>query len=189
MNVIEILEYEHQLILGVLWVLQDRITGIKNDLPVADEPAVADFCAKFIGACHCAKEFELFMKLLQKNSTSIFIGPVTSFHTEHNQLCQQTSALTVAWRLKAERQPGAGQVVADYLTAYINFMRPLIKKENYFYELVVDVLDAADHQELKNVFDKLDGEVLGPTGHDQYCRWAHEFTAAHHELRECLIPQ
>ena len=189
MNVIEILEYEHQLILGVLWAIQARIPVIKNDVPVANESEVADFCAKFIGACHCAKEFELFAKLLQKNKTSIFIGPVTSLHTEHNQLCQQTSALTVAWKLKIERQPGAGQLVADYLTFYVDLMRALIKKENCFYEIVGSALDDADHLELKGAFDKLNGEVLGTDGHDRYCRWAHEFTAAHHELRECSIPQ
>ena len=189
MNVLEILEYEHQLILGVLWVMQARVPAIEADRPIANESEVVDFCARFIGECHCAKEFELFVRLLQKTQSSIFIGPVTSFHTEHDQLCQQTSALTVAWKLKTTRKPGAGQMVAEHLNAYTNLMRALIKKENYFYEIVGSVLDDADQLELKGAFDKRDDEVLGTGGHDHYCRWAHEFTAAHHELRECSIPQ
>ena len=188
MNVLEIFEYEHQLILGVLWVMQARIPAIEADRPIANESEVADFCAKFIGECHCAKEFALFEKLLKKKSTSVFIGPIISFHTEHNQLCRQTSALTAAWKLKITRRPGAGQMVAEYLNVYTNLMRALIKKENYFYENISTVLDEVDQQELKGVFDKLDAEMLGAGGHDHYCRWAHEFTAAHYDLREYSIP-
>jgi len=188
MNVLEILEYEHQLIQGVFWVMQPQIPVIKNDVPVANESEVADFCAKFIGTCHCAKEFELFVKLLQKEPSPIIAGPVSSLHTEHNQLRQQTSALTVAWKLKTEQQPGAGQRVAEYLAAYIDLMNELIKKENYFYESVDSVLGDTDQLELKDAFDKLDGELLGAGGHDRYCRWAHEFTVAHHDLRQSSIP-
>jgi len=189
MNVIEILEYEHQLILGVLWVMQTRSPAIMDGRPTASEIGVVNFCTKFIGECHYAKEFEFFIKLLQTNRTSMFIGPVTSFNAEHQQLCRQISALTAAWKLEVEGHPSAKPRVAEYLNDYANLMRDHMQKENRFYEVVANVMADPDHLVIKEAFDQLDAKTLGPDGHDRYCRWAHTLAATHHDLRPCSVPR
>jgi len=181
MNAIEILEYEHQLILDVLRMAQAqaRLLAISDNMPVSKEPGMADFCAKFISRCHHAKEFELFVTLLQKGRSYV-IGPITSFRAEHSHLCQLTASLAVVWKLRDEGQAGAAQVVAEYLTDYAGLMHDHIQKENRFYQVVSEILDDTDHLAIKAAFDRLDGETLGTDGHDRYCRWAHEFSAARH---------
>ena len=177
MNVIEILEFEHQMILDVLGVAQARLPAITGNVPVSKEPGIADFCAKFISRCHHAKEFEIFVKLLQKDRAYV-VEPITLFRAEHSQLCQLTSSLAVAWKLMAAGQSDSGRIMTEYFNNYADRMRDHCQKESRFYQVVSDVLDDADQLALKEAFDRLDCEMLGTEGHDRYCRWSYEFARA-----------
>jgi hemerythrin-like domain-containing protein len=73
-----------------------------------------------------------------------------------------------------EGQAGAGELVAGYLTDYAALMEAHILKEDRFYKVTEPFLEAADHVELKAVFDKLEQETLGADGHAHYCQWAYQ---------------
>ena len=181
MSAIEILEYEHQLILDVLSMAQNRVRllAVADNQSKAKDSRLPDFCAKFICRCHHAKEFELFVTLLQKGRSYV-IGPITMFHSEHSRLGQLSASLAVTWRLMDEGHADAPWVVAEYLNDYVGLMRAHLQKEKRFYQVVSEILDDNDHLAIKAAFDKLDGEILGAEGHDQYCRWAQAFISSGH---------
>jgi hemerythrin-like domain-containing protein len=177
MPVLEILDYEHQLILQVLKVAHASARRMARH-GAAVEPvgqALTGFCDKFISQCHQAKEFNLFRCLLQKERAYV-VAPIAHFQAEHNRLAQLTESLGVAWRLTKDGHAGACELVVGYLKDYAALMQAHIRKEDRFFKVTQTLLEPADQLSLKAAFDKLEQEMLGADGHARYCQWAYQLT-------------
>lgn len=177
MNIFEALDYEHQLIANALQLA--RSCALRMALPdAAAEPAgqeLAGFCLDFISQCHQAKEFNLFVRLLQKGHSHV-IAPITGLHADHNRFNQLTEALEAAWRCARDEQPGAYALVAGYLADYAALMQEHMQKEERFYLVIQSVLTPADQEELTATFERINSETLGAGGHERYCQWADQLT-------------
>jgi len=175
MNIFEILESEHQAITPALRVAQSCALRLAQPGAVADPVGqeLIGFCDKFVSQCHQVKEFNLYIRLLQKGRSYV-IAPIASLHAEHSRLAQLTEALDAAWRLAMDGQPGACELVAGYFTDYAALMEAHILAENRFYRMSESILGAADLEELKAASAQLDQEALGADGHAQYCQWARQ---------------
>jgi len=138
---------------------------------------LSSFCLKFISQCHQVKEFNLFIRLLQKGRSYV-IAPITGLHAEHSRLNQLTVSLDAAWRCAQEGQAGACELVAGYLTNYGVLMQEHLVKEDRFYKLTSSILEAHDLVELKSGFEQLNQEALGQQGHAHYCAWASQQAGA-----------
>jgi hemerythrin-like domain-containing protein len=179
MNVFEILDHEHQLIGPALKVAQSCALRMGQPGAAADQlgQELIGFCDKFVSQCHQVKEFNLYVRLLQKGRSYV-IAPIASLHAEHSRLAQLTESLDAAWRLATEGQPGAGELVAGYLTDYAALMEAHILKEERFYRVTDSILGYSDHVELKATFDRLDQAMLGADGHARYCQWVYQLAGA-----------
>ena len=173
MNVFESLSYEHKLIANMLEVAQACALRMAQPgavvEPVGQE--LTRFCDKFISQCHQVKEFNLFIRLLQKGRSYV-IEPIVSLHAEHSRLAQLTGALDAAWRMGTDGQAGACELVVCYLTDYAALQQEHMLKEDCFYRVNESILEAADQAELTAVFNELERKTLGVEGHARYCQWA-----------------
>ena len=179
MNVFEILDHEHQLIAPAIKAAQSCAQRLGQPGAVAESAGqeLIGFCDKFISQCHQVKEFNLFIRLLQKGRSYV-IAPIASLHAEHSRLAQMTESLDAAWREVLTGQTGASERVAGYLTDYAALMEAHILKEERFYRVTESILGSADQMALKATFDKLDQETLGADGHAHYCQWAYQMAGA-----------
>ena len=173
MQVFEMLDYEHRLIGQALQVARGcarRLAqpGARME-PVVQE--LADFYSHFVSECHQIKEFQLFIRLLQKGRSYV-IAPIASLHAEHGRCAQLSEALASAWCCAQEGQAGACELVSGYLTDYVALMQEHLVKEDRFYQVTQPILEAADQAELKSVFERLERETLGEAEHRRYCEWA-----------------
>ncbi len=175
MNVIELIDFEHQLIAQTLTVAQAcaRRLAQPGGGTEPDGQELIGFLDKFISQCHQAKEYHLFLCLLHKGVPAV-IAPIAKFHEEHRRFAQMTESLGSSWWLVTEGQAGAGELVAGYLTDYAALMQAHIQREECFYRVTLSCLDADDHLYLKSMFDKLEQEMLGIDGHTRHCQWAHQ---------------
>ena len=179
MNVMEILDHEHQLIAPALQVAQAYARRLALPGAVADPVGfeLVGFLDKFVSQCHQTKEFVLFVSLLRKGHASV-TSPVAGLHAEHSRLAQLTEALAVAWQMLVDGQMGSGELVAGYLADYAALLQEHLLKEERFYKVTHAVLAAEDHSELKAVFEKVEQETLGADGYSRYSRWASELAGA-----------
>jgi hemerythrin-like domain-containing protein len=180
MAVMEILDYEHQLILQVLKVARARAGRMAQAGAAAEPggPELAAFCHHFVSQCHHGKEFLLFQCLLQKQRAYV-VAPIADFQAEHNRLAQLTESLAVAWRVAAAGDAGAGKLVAGYLAEFAALMQAHIRKEDRFYMVTQNLLAEADQSTLTAAFDQFDLATLGLGGHARYCQWVYQSTALH----------
>lgn len=178
MNVFEILDYEHQLIGHALQAAQGCARRLAQ--PGAQmEPLVqelADFSSHFVSECHQVKEFNLFIRLLQKGRSYV-IAPITGLHDEHSRGAQLSAALEQAWCCAQEKQAGTCELAAGYLADYVALMQVHLTKEDRFYKVTQPILEAVDHTGLKLLFEKVEEETLGVEGYARYCQWAAQLQA------------
>jgi len=173
MNVFEQLEQEHQLISEVLKIAgpqaQRQTPAGAEANPVGRE--LTEFCERFVSKCHQAKEFNLFLRLLQKGGSSVIV-PIIGFHTEHTRLARMAGSLGVVWSLTAEAPTGDWALASGYLADYVALLLTHLAEEDRFYQANRTVLEAYDLADLGVVFDQLEQTMLGAGGYQRYCRWA-----------------
>jgi hemerythrin-like domain-containing protein len=179
MNVFEIIEYEHQLILDVLQLAQRRILTCvaTGDWASLNGHELVDFCQGFIGRNHRQKEELLFARLLQKDQPYL-LEPMAGFRAEHGQLKRQVESLALDGQRMVAGQLDGAHFMGQRLAAYIHQAFEHLEKENRFYQVVGALLDEKEHAELKTAFDQLEQMNLGSTGHDYYCQWAQRTAAS-----------
>lgn len=173
MNIFEVLAYEHALIAKVMQVGQSLARRMALHGAIA-EPVGADltgFCEQFTSHYHQAKEFRLFIALLNSRH-SARITPIFGLHHEHSQLSQLTGSLTVAWQLIAERQAGGCELFAGYLADYVSLMQEHLLRENRFYAVVAHLLDDSDPALLDAAFVQIEQETVATDGQERYVPWA-----------------
>ncbi len=175
MNIFETLDYEHQLIGKALQVAKTcarrmAVPGATAE-PVGQE--LKGFCFGFVNQCHQVKEFNLFVRLLQKGRSYV-IAPITSLHAEHGELARLIGLLEAAWTCAEKGEAGACARVSGYLSEYAALMQAHLVKEDRFYKLTSTALEAADQATLQTDFERLDRETLGAEGYGRYCQWAHQ---------------
>ena len=179
MNIFEVLDYEHRVIAQAMQLAQSFALRLAQPgattEPLGQE--LSNFCSKFISQCHQVKEFNLFIRLLQKGRSYV-IAPVTGLHAEHSRLVQLTASLDAAWRCAQDGQAGARELMAGYLTEYATLMQEHLVKEDRFYKLTSSILETADLEDLKSGFEQLDHDTLGKHGHAHYCAWAEQQAGA-----------
>jgi len=179
MNIFEILDYEHQVIAQAMELAQAFAQRMAQPGATAEPlgQELSSFCIKFVSQCHQVKEFNLFIRLLQKGRSYV-IAPVTGLHSEHSRLTHLTAAVDAAWRCAQEGQVGACELTAGYLAEYATLMQEHLVKEDRFYKLTSTILESADLEELRSGFEKLDHDTLGKQGHAHYCAWAKQQAGA-----------
>ena len=177
MNIFEILGFEHQLISNALQLARAYARRMAYPGAVAEPEgqALAGFCLSFISRCHQAKEFNLFVRLLQYGHSEV-IAPITGLHAEHHRLDELTAALDAEWRCAPADQAGAYARMAGHLSNYAALMEAHMLKEERFYLVIESSLTPADHAALAATFGQIDQETLGAGGHTRYCQWAGQLT-------------
>jgi len=173
MNIFESLGYEHQLISDALQFARAYARRMTYPGAVAgpDGQALAGFCRSFISQCHQAKEFNLFVRLLQKGHSEV-IAPITGLHADHHRLDELAAALDAAWQCVQEGRAGAYELMAGQLTDYAALMQAHMQKEERFYLVIESSLTPDEQAELAATFGQLDQETLGTGGHTRCCQWA-----------------
>jgi hemerythrin-like domain-containing protein len=179
MNAFERLDYEHQLILPVLRLARTCAQRMAQPGAVADlmGQELIGFLGKFISQCHQVKEFNLFIRLLQKGRSYV-IAPITNLHAENSELARIAESLDSAWGRARQGQAGACELVAGCFEAYAVLMEAHILKEDRFYRVIDTILDTIDLLDLKATFDQIEQETLGLGGHEHYRQWALQFAGA-----------
>ena len=172
MNVCEIMDYEHHLMLGVLDRVEQEVDCAR--WTVAWLQDVMAFFRDFMDGYHQVKEENgLFVRLLQR-STSLVTGPISVLHQDHIQSRDLLVQLDETLRLVAADDMRARQTVAEHLIHFIGQKRKHMQGEKEFlYPLAAELFHPADHRDIKAAFDVIQHEILGPDGEQKYEQWAH----------------
>lgn len=179
MNVFEMIDYEHRLILDILHLAQQRILACvaSGNWAAMEGQEVIEFCQYFIGRNHRQKEELLFNLLLQKNRAYL-TEPIAGFRDAHGQFRSHLEALNADARRMAAGEIDVAQAMVQRLAKYVQQAQDHLEKEDRFYCVVSELLNEDDHRALATAFQNLEQTNLGPTGHDYYCQWAQRMASS-----------
>ncbi len=179
MTATETLKQEHQVILLVLDAAEREVQSIQAGGTVhADTVAeMVDFFRNFADTCHHAKEEKLLFVKMQERGMPADSGPIAVMLQEHDQGRRLVRA--VAGALPAT-DPEAVATVRDSLQAYAALLRAHIAKEdNILYPMADRLFSTDDQRHLRQAFDRVEAEEIGPGVHEKYHELAHRLAEGH----------
>lgn len=178
MSVTEELMTEHRAIERMLAVLEEAARRLDEGRPV--RPGLlreaVDFVRNFADRCHHGKEEENLFPLLEARGVPRQGGPVGVMLMEHDLGRQHVKAMAEAIDPYEGGDQSAAQTIAENTQAYVDLLRQHIQKEDsVLFPMADSVLSPDDQEELKQRFQRIETDVMGPGVHERY-----------HELLEAL---
>lgn len=165
--------------------LRDEHEGIKIALAVLDRLAndleagktvdtgdaeeLVDFLRTFADRCHHGKEEDLLFPSLEKAGIPKEGGPIGVMLTEHTHGRDYIKAMSEALPMLRQNDPAARSQFASAAHGYAQLLRDHIAKENtVLFNMAEKFLPPEEHTRLKEGFDRIEEERIGPGVHERY---------------------
>lgn len=165
MEAIQILSEEHEGIKRVLALIEKAQAKAENgqSLPPEFLPEILDFIKTFADTCHHGKEEGVLFPLIEKRGIPKDGGPIGMMLVEHDMgrgfVKEAAGAL----------QKGNTKKAVESLLQYADLLYSHIDKEDsILYPMGNSVLTAQDQEYLKNEFERVEKEKIGPGRHEAY---------------------
>ncbi|MEQ1918890.1 MAG: hemerythrin domain-containing protein [Elusimicrobiota bacterium] len=162
---------DHQIILRMLRALNGMCLRIGDGKPVAvaDLDAALDFIKTYADYCHHGKEEDLLFPAMGEVGFPTQGGPIAVMLMEHEQGRAYVKALTGALERVRSGEAAALKDLARAASGYSSLLSAHIGKEdNILYPMAMDALPDARWQILKNEFDRVEAERMGPKRRAEY---------------------
>lgn len=167
------LKKEHRAIkimLNILIELAGRLeTGQGADLKDLND--ILEFLRIFADRCHHAKEEELLFPAMEKAGIPGEQGPIAAMLAEHQASRTLVRDMDEAVNGIARGEDRAGLNFARQARAYAELLAAHIEKEdNILYPLADSHLSKKTQENLKEGFDHIEREIVGPGLHQEFHR-------------------
>lgn len=154
--------------LAVLDRLADDI-GNGRTVDLDDVEQLVDFLKTFADRCHHGKEEDLLFPALEKAGIPREGGPIGVMLTEHTHGRDNILAMTEALPGLRQKDPDAQTIFAQAAHGYSRLLTDHIAKENMVLFVIAEQhLSPEEHARLKEGFDKIEEERIGPGVHEKY---------------------
>jgi len=171
MKATEILVHEHEIILGILDVI-DAVTGridAGGRVDTADLGNILDIIVNFADRCHHAKEEGILFPAMVKAGFPDRQGPIAVMLHEHEVGRGHVKAMKEALAGISSRGDESLKAFALYAAEYAALLRNHIYKENnMLFKMADDRLDTGEQDKLFKEFEKVEREKIGPHVHERY---------------------
>jgi len=181
MKATDILMEEHRVIERVIASLDIAVKRLSagETVPVDFFLKAADFIKGFADGCHHKKEEGVLFVALVENGMSKESGPVAMMLAEH----EEGRRFTRAMREGAEQMQAGDLTVISRVTenalGYVHLLRQHIQKEDrILFPMAERTIPAAQHQQLTEAFEKIEGQETGAGIHEKYLGVAAELEEA-----------
>ncbi len=156
---------DHQVILRMLRVLNGMrlCLGEGRTVAMADLDAALDFIKTFADFCHHGKEEDLLFPAMGEVGFPREGGPVGVMLMEHAQGRAFVKSLAAALERVRSGESAALEDVSRAAGGYASLLSAHIGKEdNILYPMAMDAIPAARWDILKDEFDRIESERMGP---------------------------
>jgi hemerythrin-like domain-containing protein len=156
---------EHQVILRMLRVLNGMCLrlGEGKDVAAPDLDAALDFIKTFADYCHHGKEEDLLFPAMEEVGFPRDGGPVAVMLMEHEQGRAYVKSLSAALERVRSGDSAALKEVSRCALGYASLLSSHIGKEDdILYPMAMDAIPEARWKVLKNEFDRVELERMGP---------------------------
>lgn len=162
--------HEHRAIEHVLDTMERAARRLQSGQDV--DPAIVEDCIEFVSGfadrCHHAKEEELLFPLLEERGLPREGAPIGEMLGEHEKgraYIARIKGYIPRWKAGDDsiRLP-----LAEAVNAYVMLLRHHIVKEDSMLLAAAEVLSDEDNQRLKEGFDDIEEQKIGPGVHEEY---------------------
>lgn len=163
MSALEILEYDHRVIMDACEMANQIVRSMtpSKPCPVKAIKRLTNFFRTFVDDCHCLKEERALFSHLLKHRMALFLGPVSTLTTEHQQgrgLIEHIESLVDS--TDPNRADTMG-LIADALTSYVQLIEDHFRKEaESLFPMVAQMLSPAQLEALTQDFIHIEQEAL-----------------------------
>jgi len=162
---------EHEGIKIALAVLNTMADEIEDgrDVNLDDVEQLVDFLKTFADRCHHGKEEDLLFPALEEAGVANEDGPIGVMLTEHTHGREYIRAMSDALCGLREGDKDARTIFALAAHGYANLLTSHIVKENtVLFPMADQILPADEQARLKEGFDRIEQERIGPGVHERY---------------------
>ncbi|MEK7233909.1 MAG: hemerythrin domain-containing protein [Elusimicrobiota bacterium] len=156
---------DHQVILRMLRALNGMCLclGEGKKVPLADLDAALDFIKTFADHCHHGKEEDFLFPAMGEVGFPREGGPVGVMLSDHEEGRAYVKSLSVALERVRSGETAALKDLARAAAGYCSLLSAHIGKEdNILYPMAMDAIPEARWKILKNEFDRIESERMGP---------------------------
>ncbi len=164
----DILKGEHRIIERMLNVLRRTLS---REVSIDTIDRCLDFIRVFADKCHHGKEETVLFPVLEAKGIPREGGPIGVMLLEHEQGRGYIRALSEAIDLYRSGVLEAKERIYENITNYVNLLTQHIQKEdNILFPMGDSVLDAEEHRELIEDFERVEEERIGVGKHEEYIK-------------------
>ncbi len=177
---IDQLLHEHRTIerlLGVLDRVADRLDS-NLDVPIDLFPGILEFSRVFTDDCHHTKEEKVLFPAMESHGVASSTGPIGVMLAEHDLGRRYINALAEAARHYAQDSAASGATLAQSARGYATLVRQHIHKEDtVLYPMAIALLSESEMEAVRQQFEALERDRLGPGEHERLQRLADQLAA------------
>ena len=171
MTATEVLKEEHRAIERMLAVMEVAAQRLEAGQPV--RPGLlreaVDFVRNFADKNHHGKEEANLFPRLEERGVPKEGGPLGMMLHEHDQGRAFIQAIDGAIEGYESGDDAAAKVIAENMRGFIQLLTEHIwKEENVLFQMADQVLTEDDQKDLRERFERVDAEVLGPEEFKRY---------------------
>jgi hemerythrin-like domain-containing protein len=173
---------DHQIILRMLRALNGMCLRVNEGKapPLADLDAALDFIKTFADYAHHGKEEDLLFPAMEEAGFPRQGGPIAVMLMEHEQGRAYVKALSAALEKARAGEAAAFKDAARAASGYSALLAAHIGKEdNILYPMAMDALPDARWKTLKEQFDRIETERMGPERRAEYVALVDRLLAAY----------
>jgi hemerythrin-like domain-containing protein len=172
MNPIEELKTEHRAVEEALRILEGicrRSEAERRIVVPEDAERLLEFFAVFVDTCHHGKEEALLFPALEREGVSRQGGPIGVMLAEHDAGRAHIAGMRRAL-VRAESAE-----FARHARAYADLLRQhIFKEDNVLFRIAAQRLSPEVEAELREGFDRIEAEKVGPGRHEAFHRMLDE---------------
>lgn len=173
---------DHQVILRMLRALNGMCLRIKEGgaVPADDLAAAVDFIKTFADYAHHGKEEDLLFPAMEEAGFPRHGGPIAVMLMEHTQGRAYVKSLSEALERVRAGETAALKDAARAASGYSDLLSAHIAKEDgILYPMAMDALPETRWKALKEQFDRVEAERMGPKRRAEYVALVDRLTAAY----------
>ncbi len=127
----------------------------------------ADFFKNFADRCHHGKEEKLLFEKLIQRGMSGEVGPIAVMLREHEDGRMHVRKMDELAGVK--RDAKTTNELIRHTRGYVELLSQHIQKEdNVLYPMANQILTSEDQEDLREGFEKVEEEIMGPGVHERY---------------------
>ncbi|MCX7008865.1 MAG: hemerythrin domain-containing protein [Kiritimatiellaeota bacterium] len=163
MSAMEILEYDHRVILDACTRTNQVVRSMASNgkCPVNELKLLTGFFRTFVDDCHCLKEERVLFAHLLKRRMALFLGPISTLITEHQKCRMMIDHVETMLDSADPSNDNAMETIAKTLANYVRLTQDHFKKENEsLFPMVEQMLSPAQIELLTQEFIRIEQEAL-----------------------------